>query len=87
MNMKMKIVKEKKELLESRRWFQVTIALTGYSVAVVMGYLVSRHLASSTDAIGVMLVLLSTWAGLGLCRLLTMFVPLLLVTLWPQLDG
>ncbi len=82
----MKTVSVKKKLLENRRWFQVTIALTGYSVAAAMGYMVFRHLASSTEAIGGMLVLLSTWAGLGLCSLLTIFVPLLLVKLWPQLD-
>ncbi|MFJ9531186.1 hypothetical protein [Herbaspirillum sp. NPDC101396] len=84
--MSMNTLPKKKELLESQRWFQLIVALAGYSVAAAMGYLVSRHLDSSTEPIGVMLVLLSTWAGLGLCRLLTMFVPLLLVKLWPWLD-
>jgi hypothetical protein len=73
-------------LLEGRRWFVIAILLTAYSVAASMGYLVSQYLASPPEAIGVMLVLLSTWSGMGLSRLLTMFVPLLLVKIWPRLD-
>ncbi len=72
--------------LEGRKWFQVLAGVL--SVASVLMCFAVVDPALNTSALGPHLVLLILCAGAcsGFERLLTLFLPIILVKLWPAIE-
>ena len=73
--------------LEFRRSFKVVVGVLSFATSVVCFFLLRSALPASETGLQVALYVLFIGAIAGLDRLLTRFLPLLLLKLWPQLES
>jgi hypothetical protein len=73
--------------LEFRTSFKVVVGAVGFATAVVCFFLLRSAVPTSETGLQVALYLLFIGAIAGFDRLLTRFLPLLLLRLWPQLES
>jgi hypothetical protein len=74
-------------LIESRKWFQVVVALQSMAVAVACYLLVEAALPASAGGAKLALLLLAWGAFYGFDRALTRVLPIVILKAWPGLES
>lgn len=74
-------------LIESRKWFQVLVALLSLAGAITCYVLVDAVLPASTGGARLALLLLAWGAFAGFDRVLTLVLPIVFLKAWPGLEA
>jgi len=72
--------------LESRRWFQYVVGLSGLALTLALALPIYFALQAQHSAAGIALPFLVAGAIAGFGRLLTLLMPPFLLKLWPELE-
>ena len=72
--------------IELKRWFQILCGFLGISIAIACWLVVKSFVPEGEAGARLALLLLLVGAGMGISRLMEMFLPPLLVRLFPQLE-
>ena len=72
--------------VESRRWFQYVVGLSGAAITLCLAVPIYFTLQGQHSAAVVALPFLAGGAVAGFSRLLTLFLPLVLLKFWPELE-
>ena len=73
--------------LELRKWFQASFGLLSIVLAFVCWLIVRSSLPASAEGAQLALALLFIGATTGFFNLLRIFMPLLIVKLWPGIEA
>ena len=72
--------------LEHRRWFNMLVSILGVSIALVCFIVVRMQIAKSEQYVQLALALLFIGAVSGFIALFRLFLPLILLKIWPKLE-
>ena len=72
--------------LEHRRWFNMLVSILGVSIALVCLIVVRMQIANSEQHVQLALALLFIGAVSGFIALFRLFLPLILLKIWPKLE-
>jgi hypothetical protein len=72
--------------LEYKRWFNITVTILGASIALVCMLMIRSYIPKTDQHTQFALALLFIGAVSGFVGLLRLFLPLILVKVFPKLD-
>ena len=73
--------------LEFRRWFQLVAVLLSLAIALPCFWVLRSALPQAEDGLQIFLLVLFVGAFAGFDRLLTLFLPIVILKLWPQIES
>ena len=73
--------------LEFRRWFQLVVVLLSFAIAFPCFWVLRSAVPQAEDGLQICLLVLFVGAFAGFDRLLTLFLPIVIFKLWPQIES
>lgn len=74
-------------LFESRKWFQAVVALASLGIVAACLWSVHASLPAQAEAAKLALLVLGWAAFYGLDRFLMLFLPIVVLKVWPRLES
>ena len=82
----MEMKKLKSPPIEHRRWFNMLVSILGVSIALICLIVVRMQIPKSEQHVQLALALLFIGAVSGFIALFRLFLPLILLKIWPKLE-